>query len=121
MLPGRPGTRSSLFPVPTPHTRKEHPMLKHSIRFVLPVLAGVALVFAGVARAGDDAAKPADGAKPAMKPAQKAMYPELEIGAKGPSFKLKNVDGKTVSLADYKDKKAVVVVFTCNNCPFAKA
>jgi glutathione peroxidase-family protein len=31
------------------------------------------------------------------------------------------VDGNAVSLANYKDKKGVIVVFTCNHCPFAKA
>ena len=36
-------------------------------------------------------------------------------------FKLKNVDGKMVSLADYKKAKGFIVIFTCNHCPFAKA
>lgn len=36
-------------------------------------------------------------------------------------FKLKNVDGKTVSLANYKAAKGFIVVFTCNHCPYAKA
>ena len=35
-------------------------------------------------------------------------------------FKLKNVDGKMVSLADYPKAKGFIVVFTCNHCPFAK-
>jgi peroxiredoxin len=45
----------------------------------------------------------------------------LAIGANAPSFTLKNVDGKNVSLADFSAKPAVCVVFTCNHCPFAKA
>jgi peroxiredoxin len=36
-------------------------------------------------------------------------------------FSLKNVNGKMVSLSDYKDSKGFIVVFTCNHCPFAKA
>lgn len=36
-------------------------------------------------------------------------------------FKLKNVDGKTVSLADYKSAKGFIVIFTCNTCPYAVA
>ncbi|MDD3078382.1 MAG: thioredoxin family protein [Paludibacter sp.] len=36
-------------------------------------------------------------------------------------FKLKNIDSKYVSLADYKKAKGFIVVFTCNHCPFAKA
>jgi peroxiredoxin len=35
-------------------------------------------------------------------------------------FRLKNVDGKMVSLADYKDARGYIVTFTCNHCPFAK-
>lgn len=35
-------------------------------------------------------------------------------------FSLKNINGKMVSLADYKDAKGFIVVFTCNHCPFSK-
>jgi peroxiredoxin len=35
-------------------------------------------------------------------------------------FHLKNVDGKMVSLANFKDAKGFIVVFTCNHCPIAK-
>lgn len=37
------------------------------------------------------------------------------------NFSLMNVDGKNVSLNDYIDKEGVIVVFTCNHCPYAKA
>src|SRR5580704_5717115 len=43
------------------------------------------------------------------------------VGDKATDFKLKNIDGKVVSLADFKDAKGFIVVFTCNHCPFAKA
>src|SRR3984885_560776 len=43
------------------------------------------------------------------------------VGDKAIDFKLKNVDGKIVSMADYKDAKGFIVIFTCNHCPFAKA
>ncbi|WP_428653758.1 thioredoxin family protein [Runella sp.] len=43
------------------------------------------------------------------------------IGGTVADFKLKNVDGNVVALSNYKDKKGVIVVFTCNHCPFAKA
>ena len=42
-------------------------------------------------------------------------------GDKARDFKLKNIDGKMVSLADYKNVKGFIVAFTCNHCPFAKA
>jgi peroxiredoxin len=42
-------------------------------------------------------------------------------GDKASDFSLKNViDGKTVSLKNYPDAKGIIVVFTCNHCPFAK-
>ncbi|MFO7898584.1 MAG: thioredoxin family protein [Planctomycetota bacterium] len=46
---------------------------------------------------------------------------ELEIGAAAPEFSLKGVDGETHSLADYKDKDVLVVIFHCNHCPVATA
>jgi peroxiredoxin len=36
-------------------------------------------------------------------------------------FSLKSTNGKMVSLASYTDAKGIIVVFTCNHCPFAKA
>ncbi|MCK4750352.1 MAG: thioredoxin family protein [Bacteroidales bacterium] len=45
----------------------------------------------------------------------------LKPGDNAVDFSLKNVDGATVSLSDYSDQKGVIVVFTCNPCPFAKA
>jgi thiol-disulfide isomerase/thioredoxin len=46
---------------------------------------------------------------------------ELAVGAKAPGFALTNaVDGKTVSFLP-GDGKLSVVVFTCNQCPYAKA
>lgn len=47
---------------------------------------------------------------------------EVDIGDKAPEWKdLEGTDGKRHSLADLKKAKAVVVVFTCNHCPVAKA
>ena len=48
--------------------------------------------------------------------------PVLSIGDPGPAWKdLPGVDGKTHSLADLKQSKAVVLIFTCNSCPYAVA
>jgi peroxiredoxin len=43
------------------------------------------------------------------------------VGATARDFSLKNVDGKIISLKSFPDAKGVIVVFTCNHCPFAKA
>ena len=53
--------------------------------------------------------------------AGEANGPQLEPGAKGPSFSLKGTDGKIHSLDDLRGRKGTAVVFTCNHCPFAKA
>ncbi|MCF0057907.1 thioredoxin family protein [Dyadobacter sp. CY356] len=44
-----------------------------------------------------------------------------QVGDAVAAFKLKNIDGKTVSLADYNAAKGMIVIFTSNHCPFAKA
>jgi peroxiredoxin len=50
-----------------------------------------------------------------------ALADELAAGAKAPGFSLVNaVDGKTVEMKP-ADGKLKVVVFTCNQCPYAKA
>lgn len=43
----------------------------------------------------------------------------LEVGKTAPHFSLQGVDGKTVSLSDYSSGEGVVVIFTCNTCPYA--
>ncbi|MVM33136.1 redoxin domain-containing protein [Spirosoma sp. HMF4905] len=44
-----------------------------------------------------------------------------KVGDTVQDFKLKNVDGKTVSLADKQDAKGYIIAFTCNTCPVAKS
>lgn len=44
-----------------------------------------------------------------------------EVGDTAIDFKLKNVDGKMISLADYKEAKGYIVIFDCNTCPYSKA
>ena len=45
----------------------------------------------------------------------------LKIGDAAPDFSLKGVDGKTYSLADFKDAKILMVVFLSNHCPYSHA
>jgi len=45
----------------------------------------------------------------------------LPLGTKAPDFSLPDaVSGKTVSLNDFADAKALLVAFICNHCPFVK-
>lgn len=45
----------------------------------------------------------------------------MKLGDKAADFSLKGVDGKTHALSSYKDAKALVVVFSCNHCPYVQA
>ena len=44
-----------------------------------------------------------------------------EIGDTAEDFNLKNVDGKMVSLSQFKNTKGFIVIFTCNTCPYSMA
>jgi peroxiredoxin len=44
-----------------------------------------------------------------------------QVGDTVTDFKLKNVDGKMVSLADFKDAKGFILIFDCNTCPMSRA
>jgi len=46
---------------------------------------------------------------------------QYQVGDKATDFKLKNIDGKMVSLKNYKEAKGFIVVFTCNHCPYSQA
>ena len=45
----------------------------------------------------------------------------LSIGSKTPAFHLEGTDGKFYSLESFAYKKALVVVFSCNHCPYVQA
>ncbi len=45
----------------------------------------------------------------------------LSLGTKAPDFQLPDVvSGKTISLATFAGKKALLVMFICKHCPFVK-
>lgn len=44
-----------------------------------------------------------------------------DIGEVVSDFKLKNVDGKMISLSDYPNAKGFIIIFDCNTCPVSKA
>lgn len=106
--------------------------MKNLLSFTL-VLALTTLLFS----ACGDAAKVADNATNAVKEttektmnvvkenAPKALTVNnkpgkgYQVGDKAADFKLKNVDGKVISLTDMTDAKGFIVTFTCNHCPYS--
>jgi peroxiredoxin len=42
----------------------------------------------------------------------------LPLGTPAPDFSLVSVDGRTVSLNDFRGAPALLVIFMCNHCPF---
>lgn len=51
-----------------------------------------------------------------------ATHTELEIGAAIPKadYKMQDISGKEVSLAELKDENGLLVIFSCNTCPYVK-
>jgi peroxiredoxin len=46
---------------------------------------------------------------------------KTDLGGAAPSFSLPGTDGKTYSLDDFADSKALIIVFMCNHCPYVHA
>jgi peroxiredoxin len=44
----------------------------------------------------------------------------LPLGTSAPDFQLPDTNGKYVTLASFKDKPALLVMFICNHCPYVK-
>jgi peroxiredoxin len=44
----------------------------------------------------------------------------LPLGTMAPDFNLPDTAGNTVSLGDFKEAPALLVIFMCNHCPFVK-
>ena len=43
------------------------------------------------------------------------------LGQPAPDFELTAVDGKTYTLASFRDRQVLVVMFICNHCPYVQA
>jgi peroxiredoxin len=44
----------------------------------------------------------------------------LELGTPAPEFRLPDTDGRLVGRSDFAGRKALLVMFICNHCPFVK-
>lgn len=45
----------------------------------------------------------------------------LKIGSHAPDFNLPGIDGKNYSLSSFDDKQALIIIFSCNHCPYVQA
>ncbi|MBI4994061.1 thioredoxin family protein [Candidatus Peregrinibacteria bacterium] len=45
----------------------------------------------------------------------------IPFGANAADFSLPGIDGKTYGLKNFVGKKALVIIFMCNHCPYVKA
>src|SRR5690606_34328348 len=61
------------------------------------------------------------GFKPNPQHVAEVEVKTLTIGSVAPPFNLPDVSGKFYTLDDFKDAKALVIIFTCNHCPTAQA
>ncbi|GAB3506078.1 thioredoxin family protein [Emticicia fontis] len=84
--------------------------MKKEIGFVLSMFIGVSL-YTPLAIAMD---------RELPEPTQKVLA-GYGVGDAIADFKLKNVDGKMVSLKDFDSAKGFIVVFISNHCPFSKS
>jgi len=91
--------------------------MKNTLR-IFGMLIVVAFMFTSCNSESNTTVEKSKAEMPAAKVENTATVEAIKVGDKAPAFSLKNVDGKMVSLADYKGKGAIVV-FTCNHCPFS--
>lgn len=45
----------------------------------------------------------------------------LDLGLKAPDFSLPGVDGNTYTLDSFHNKAVLIVIFSCNHCPYVQA
>ncbi|GAB4253251.1 MAG: hypothetical protein Kow00109_28920 [Acidobacteriota bacterium] len=88
-----------------------------SFRLVVPpaLLLGLAACSQGTQPAETESFQPSPQVR------EEVEVKTLEIGAPAPDFRLPGVDGKWYSLADFRDAKILVIIFTANHCPTAQA
>jgi len=48
------------------------------------------------------------------------IVPTLALGSPAPNFDLPGVDNKRYSLVSFANKPVLVVIFSCNHCPYVK-
>src|SRR5690242_492849 len=62
------------------------------------------------------------GPRPSAKVRAMVAYSKgMPLGTKAPAFSLPGTDGNVYTLESFADAKLLVVIFTCNHCPYALA
>ncbi len=54
-------------------------------------------------------------------PDDQTTPPGYKPGDKVMDFSLKNIDGNMVSLSNFNEAKGIILIFTCNHCPYSVA
>lgn len=49
------------------------------------------------------------------------FQPKLKITETAPDFLLPAADGNSYSLSSFKEKRGLIIIFSCNHCPYAQA
>lgn len=49
------------------------------------------------------------------------VFNGYSVGDRIDDFRLMNVEGKMVSMSDYKSAKGFIIIFDCNTCPYSQA
>src|SRR4051812_68423 len=91
-------------------------MKDSALRSILIVLALLACGGAFAQQAKQSGSKSVD-----LESEMPADARHLNIGDAAPDFSLKGVDGKTYTLADFKDAPILMVAFLSNHCPYSHA
>ena len=93
-------------------------MKSHPLRFLLTALLTGALL-----SAAQDTGKKKRGADGKVDLASEAPsdIKQLSLGDAAPDFKLLGIDGRTMTLADFKSAPLLMVVFLSNHCPYSHA
>lgn len=50
-----------------------------------------------------------------------ATPPGVNVGDPAPPFRVKNIDGRLIGVEDAAGKGGLILIFTCNHCPYSKA
>jgi peroxiredoxin len=87
------------------------------VKNLLPLVAALGLLASGPIFAQDTPKRGFRAAEAGLPPDAR----ELQIGDPAPDFALRGVDGKTYTLASFKDATVLMVIFMSNHCPYSHA